>query len=54
MKHSKSKMEQEKTQEAEKNKSDKEKRYEAVMKKANEPESDGKHREAWMKIPDPM
>ncbi|WP_118975769.1 PRTRC system protein E [Taibaiella koreensis] len=48
-----SKMAKEKAAQEEKNKSEKEKKYDEGLKKAAELEAEGKHREAWMKVPDP-
>jgi len=48
-----SKMHKEKAGKAEKQKTDKEKKYEAAMNKVDELEAEGKHRDAWMKVPDP-
>jgi len=48
-----SQMEKDKATKAEKEKTDKEKKYEEAMKKVCELEAEGKFREAWMKVPDP-
>lgn len=45
-------MEKNKLAKIESSKTEKEKKYEACMKKANELEAEGKYREAWMKVPD--
>lgn len=47
-----SQMNKEKQGKAEKEKTDKDKKYEEGMKKADELEAEGKYREAWMKVPD--
>lgn len=38
---------------ADKEKTDKQKKYEETMKKVDELEADGKYRDAWMKVPQP-
>jgi len=48
-----SKMEKNKTVKAVKEKSEKENKFDAALKKADELEAEGKHREAWMKVPEP-
>lgn len=48
-----SKMEKQKQTKAEQEKSTHERKYEAAIKKAEELEAEDKHREAWMKLPDP-
>ena len=48
-----SKMEKDKATKAEKEKSDKDKKYDAALKAAEELEKAGKYREAWMKLPEP-
>jgi len=45
-------MEKEKTEKAKKEKEDKDKKFKDGMAKADELEKEGKHREAWMKVPD--
>ena len=45
-------MEKEKTEKAKKEKEAKDKKYKDAMAKADELEKEGKHREAWMKVPD--
>jgi len=47
-----SKMEKTKTVETEKQKTEKDKKYDAAMKKVDELEAEGKYREAWMKVPE--
>ena len=47
-----SKMQKDKAGKADREKTDKEKKYEAAMKKVDELEAEGKHKEAWMKVPD--
>nr|WP_315242112.1 PRTRC system protein E [uncultured Flavobacterium sp.] len=46
-----SQMHKETADKAEKQISDKQKKYEEAMKKVDELEAEGKHREAWMKVP---
>lgn len=48
-----SQKEKDKAAKAEKEKTERQKKYEEAMKKANELEAEGKHRDAWMKVPDP-
>ncbi len=48
-----SQMEKDKAAKAEKDKTDRQKKYEEAMKKVGELDTEGKHREAWMKVPDP-
>jgi PRTRC genetic system protein E len=48
-----SKMEKDKADKAGKEKNEKDKKLEAALKKADELEAEGKHREAWVKIPEP-
>ncbi|MEG1230241.1 MAG: PRTRC system protein E [Flavobacterium sp.] len=45
-------MEKEKTEKAKKEKEAKDKKYKDAMAKADELEKEGKHREAWIKVPD--
>lgn len=45
-------MEKEKTEKAKKEKEAKDKKYKDSMAKVDELEKEGKHREAWMKVPD--
>lgn len=45
-------MEKEKTDKAKKEQEGKEKKYREAMSKADELEKEGKHRDAWMKVPD--
>ena len=45
-------MEKEKTEKAKKEKEAKDKKFKDGMAKADELEKEGKHREAWMKVPD--
>lgn len=45
-------MEEEKTEKAKKEKQAKDKKFKDGMAKAYELEKEGKHREAWMKVPD--
>lgn len=47
-----SQKEKDKTAKAEKEKTEKQKKFEEAMKKADELETEGKHREAWVKVPD--
>jgi PRTRC genetic system protein E len=47
-----SQMEADKAAKEEKEKSDKKKKYQEAMKKVDELEAEGKHRDAWMKVPD--
>jgi PRTRC genetic system protein E len=46
-------MEKEKTDRERKEKEAKEKKYREAMQKVDELEKEGKHRDAWMKVPDP-
>ena len=46
-------MEKDKTEKADKERKEKQKRYEEALKKADELEAEGKFRDAWMKVPDP-
>lgn len=46
-------MEKDNLTKAEKAKTEKQSKYEALMKKADELEAEGKPREAWMKVPEP-
>ncbi len=46
-------MEKENQAKAEKNKTEKQSKYESLMKKAEDLEAEGKPREAWMKVPEP-
>lgn len=46
-------MEKEKADKEKKEKEEKEKRFKEAMKKADELENEGKHREAWTKLPEP-
>lgn len=46
-------MEKEKTDRERKKKEAKEKKYREAMQKVDELEKEGKHRDAWMKVPDP-
>lgn len=46
-----SQMEKENGTKADKEKTDKQKKYEETMKKVDELEADGKYREAWIKVP---
>ena len=46
-------MEKEKTDRERKEKEAKEKKYRETMQKVDELEKEGKHRDAWMKVPDP-
>ena len=46
-------MEKEKTDRERKEKEAKEKKYKEAMQKVDELEKEGKHRDAWMKVPDP-
>jgi PRTRC genetic system protein E len=48
-----SKMEKSKTEKVVKEKSEKENKFDAALKKADELEAEGKYREAWMKVPEP-
>jgi len=48
-----SQMEKDKAVKTEKDKTDRQKKYEEAIKKADELETEGKHRDAWMKMPDP-
>ena len=48
-----SQKEKDKAVKAEKEKTERQKKYEDGMKKADELEAEGKHREAWIKVPDP-
>ena len=48
-----SQLEKDKLAKADKDKTDRQKKYEEAMKKAYELEAEGKHREAWVKVPDP-
>ena len=48
-----SQMEQDKAKQAAKEKTEKEKKYEELMKKVDELEGQEKFRDAWMKVPDP-
>ena len=48
-----SQMEKDKAIKAEKEKTEKQKKYEEAMKRADELEAEGKNRDAWMKVPDP-
>jgi PRTRC genetic system protein E len=48
-----SQMEKDNTLKADKEKTDKQKKYEEAMKKTEELEAEGKHRDAWMKVPQP-
>ena len=48
-----SRMGKDKSNKAVKEKTDKEKKLETALKKADELEAEGKHREAWMKVPEP-
>lgn len=45
--------EKDKATQAEKQKTDRQKKYDEAMKKVDELEAAGKHREAWVKVPDP-
>jgi PRTRC genetic system protein E len=47
-----SQMEKDKAVKAEKEKTEKQKKFDEAMKKAGELESEGKYREAWVKVPD--
>lgn len=47
-----SQMEKDKADKEAKEKAEKKKKFEEAMKKAGELEAEGKHREAWMKVPD--
>jgi hypothetical protein len=47
-----SQMEKDKTAKADKDKTEKQKKYEEGMKKASELEAEGKFRDAWVKVPD--
>ncbi|WP_293299923.1 prtrc system protein e [Pedobacter sp. UBA4863] len=47
-----SKMEKDRKEKQDKSKTDKERKFEEAMKKADELEAEGKHREAWMKVPE--
>ena len=47
-----SQMEKDKKEKADKEKTDRQKKFEASMKQADELEAEGKHRDAWMKVPD--
>ncbi|TRW21551.1 PRTRC system protein E [Flavobacterium zepuense] len=49
-----SQMEKEKTAKADKDKTDKQKKYEEALKKVDELEAEGKYKEAWMKVPSPQ
>lgn len=49
----KSAMEKEKADRERKEKETKEKKYKEAMQKVDELEKEGKHRDAWMKVPDP-
>jgi PRTRC genetic system protein E len=46
-----SQMEKDNATKVDRDKSDKQKKYEEAMKKVNELEADGKYREAWIKVP---
>lgn len=48
-----SQMQKDKEAKEEKEKTDRKKKYDEAMKKADELEAEDKHREAWMKVPDP-
>lgn len=48
-----SQMEKDNASKADKEKTEKQKKYEDAMKKVDELEADGKYRDAWMKIPQP-
>jgi len=48
-----SQKEKDKEARAGKEKAERQKKYEEGMKKAAELETEGKHREAWLKVPDP-
>jgi PRTRC genetic system protein E len=48
-----SKMEKDKATKAEKEKTDRQKKYEEAMKKVDELDTEGKHRDAWIRVPDP-
>lgn len=48
-----SRMQKDKAKKEEQQKSEKDKKYEAALKKALELESEGKFREAWVKLPEP-
>lgn len=48
-----SQMEKDKEAKAEKEKNEKQKKYKEAMKKADELDTEGKYRDAWMKVPDP-
>ena len=48
-----SQMEKDKAAKEEKEKTERKKKYEEAMKKADELEAEGKHRDAYMKVPDP-
>lgn len=48
-----SQMEKDNVSKADKEKTDKQKKYEDAMKKVDELEADGKYRDAWMKVPQP-
>ncbi|MXN91114.1 PRTRC system protein E [Flavobacterium sp. Sd200] len=49
-----SQMQKDKTAKADKDKTDKQKKYEEAMKKVDELEAEGKFKEAWMKVPSPQ
>ena len=48
-----SQMEKDKAAKADKDKTDRQKKYEEAMKKVDELDAEGKHRDAWVKVPDP-
>lgn len=47
-----SQVEKDKKEKADKEKTERQKKYEEAMKRADEMEAEGKHREAWMKVPE--